>query len=143
MPREKDMFLVAVYMKAPRDPKQSSRKGYMNDDKNISYREKVTITRGLKDRDLTAGIILNLTQKTVYKCRFEGKNDWETLAAYYAKSYPKYFKLEDPKPPTDKEVEKAAAVEVPVEEKAAKKTKKVTKKRSKKEAKSDATNTAD
>ena len=137
------MFLVAVYMKAPRDPKQSSRKGYMNDEKNISYREKVTITRGLKDRDLTAGIILNLTQKTVFKCRFAGKNDWETLAAYYAKSYPSYFKLAEPKPPTDEEVEKAAAVEVPVEEEAAEKTKKVAKKKSKKKVKSDATDTAD
>lgn len=133
MPKEKDTFLVAVYMKAPRDPKQSSRKGYINDEKNISYREKVTVTRGLKDRDLTAGIILNLTQKTVFKCRFEGKNDWETLAAYYAKSYPNYFKLEEPKPPTDEEVEKAAAVKVPVEEK----PKKVAKKRSKKKVKVD------
>lgn len=133
MPKEKDIFLVGVYMKAPRDPKQTRSKGYMKDENNISYREKVTITRGLKDRDLTAAIILNLTQKTVYKCRFEGKNDWETLAAYYAKSYPNYFKLADPKPPTDEEVEKAAAVKVPVEEK----PKKVAKKRSKKKVKVD------
>jgi len=124
MPKEKDTFLVATYLKAPKDPKQCFRKGYINDEKNISYREKVTVTRGLKDRDLTAGIILNLTQKTVFKCRFEGKNDWETLAAYYAKSYPNYFKLAEPKP---------------VEEK----TKKVAKKKSKKEVKSDATDTAD
>lgn len=96
MPKEKDIFLVAVYLKAPRDPRKTIHKGYINDDKNISYREKVTVTRGLKDRDLTADIILNLTQKTVHKCRFEDKNDWETLAAYYAKAYPDYFKIIDP-----------------------------------------------
>ena len=99
MPRVQDIFLVATYLKAPKDPRQCIHKGYIKDDKNISYREKVTVTRGLKDRDLTAGIILNLTQKTVYKCRFEGKNDWETLASYYAKSYPNYLKLIDPPKP--------------------------------------------
>ena len=68
---------------------------------NISYREIVTVTRGLKDKDLTAAIILNLTQKRVQKCRFEGKNDWETLAKYYAKAYPNYLTLIDP--PSEKE----------------------------------------
>ena len=96
MPKERDIFLVAVYLKAPKDPRKTIHKGYMKDDKNISYREKVTVTRGLKDRDFKAAIILNLTQKTVFKCQFDGKNDWETLAAYYAKSYPNYFKLIDP-----------------------------------------------
>jgi hypothetical protein len=99
MARPKEIFLVATYLKAPREAGKTIHKGYMNDDKNISYREKVTITRGLKDRDLTAGIILNLTQKTVYKCHFDGKNDWETLAQYYAKSYPEYFKMIDPPEP--------------------------------------------
>ena len=132
MPKEKDMFLVGEYLKAPRDPKQSSRKGYMKDENNISYREKVTITRGLKDRDLTAGIILNLTQKTVFKCRFAGKNDWETLAAYYAKSYPNYFKLADPKPPTDE------ADESPFEDAPEPLPKKAAKKKSKKTVKKDA-----
>ena len=115
MAREKDIFLVASYSKKPRDPKKTARKGYINDDKNISYAENVTVTRGLKDRDLTAAIILNLSQKTVQKCRFGDVTDWETLAAYYAKGYPQYLKLIDPPVPTDEEVEEAAAVEVPVE----------------------------
>lgn len=120
MPRVKDIFLVATYLKAPKDPKKSAVKGYINNDENISYGEKVTVTRGLKDRDLTAGIILNLTQKTVHKCRFGGNNDWETLAAYYAKGYPQYLKLLEPTPePTDEEVEEMAAKQVPVEEEAA------------------------
>lgn len=99
MAKAPEIFLVATYLKAPREPGKCIHKGYMNDDKNISYREKVTVTRGLKDRDLTANIILNLTQKTVHKCRFDGKNDWETLAKYYAKAYPEYFKLIDPPEP--------------------------------------------
>ena len=103
MAKPRDTFLVASYLKAPKEPAKCIRPGYMNDDKNISYREKVTVTRGLKDKDLTAAIILNLTQKTVHKCRFEGKNDWETLAKYYAEAYPNYFKLIDP--PKDKEKE--------------------------------------
>lgn len=96
MAREKDTFLVASYSKKPRDPKKTAVKGYINDDKNISYAENVTVTRGLKDKDLTAAIILNLTQKTVHKCRFDDANDWEKLASYYAKNYPNYLKLIDP-----------------------------------------------
>ena len=96
MPKPQDTFLVAKYLKTPKDPKKTSRKGYINDYHNISYVENVTITRGLKNRDITASIILNLTQKTVYKCRFTDKNDWESLASYYAKGYPEYLKLIDP-----------------------------------------------
>ena len=116
MAREKDIFLVASYSKKPRDPKKTARKGYINDDKNISYAENVTVTRGLKDRDLTAAIILNLTQKTVHKCRFTDANDWETLAAYYAKGYPQYLKLIDPPVPTDEEVDEVAAAKVDIGE---------------------------
>jgi len=116
MAREKDIFLVASYSKKPKDPKKSAVAGYINNDENISYSENVTVTRGLKDRDLTAAIILNLTQKIVHKSRFTDVNDWETLAAYYAKGYPQYLKLIDPPEPTDEEVEEAAAKEVPVEE---------------------------
>jgi len=93
MPKEKDIFLVAKYFQSPHDKSKTHKKGYMTDDKNIGYREAVTLTRGLKDKDLTANIILNLTQKTVFKCRFEGKNDWESLSKYYAKSYPQYIDL--------------------------------------------------
>lgn len=116
MAKEKDIFLVASYSRVPKDKAKSSRKGYINSEDGMSYTENVTVTRGLKDRDLTAGIILNLTQKSVFKCRFGGKTDWETLAAYYAKGYPNYLKLIDPPVPTDEEVDEAAAKEVPVEE---------------------------
>jgi len=107
MARPKDTFLVASYLKAPKNPAKTHFKGYMTDDKNVSYREKVTVTRGLKDRDLTAPIILNLTQKTVFKCLFDGKNDWENLAKYYANAYPNYFNLIDP----PKEVEEVEELE--------------------------------
>ena len=105
MARPKDIFLVAHYLKQPKDPKKSSVKDYMKDDKNIAYSESVTVTKGLKDKDLTASIILNLTQKSVQKYRFEGKTDWETLAAYYAKGYPQYLKLLEPEEKVeDKEI---------------------------------------
>ena len=118
MAREKEIFLVAHYNKVPKDPKKTAIKGYMKNDENISYTENVTVTRGLKDRDLKAAVILNLTQKTVQKFRFDGKGDWESLSAYYAKGYPQYLKLLDPPEPTDEEVEEVAAKEVPVEEEA-------------------------
>ena len=98
MAREKDIFLVAKYVTAPKNPKRTHIKGYMKDDDNISFNEQVVVTRGLKDRDLTAAIILNVTQQTVQKCRYElGEvNDWETLASYYSKGYPQYLTLLKP-----------------------------------------------
>lgn len=111
MPKEKDIFLVAKYSLQAKDKTKSNVKGYLKDQKNIGYDESVVVTRGLKDRDLTAGIILNLTQKTVFKCRFEGKNDWETLAAYYAKGYPQYMKLIKPEPEEAEEPAEIVAAE--------------------------------
>jgi hypothetical protein len=99
MARQKDTYLVAQYLKTPRDKSRTSQKGYMENEENISYSEKVTVTVGLKDKDLTAAIILNLTQKTVQKCRFDGGNDWETLAKHYATGYPEYLKLLAPADP--------------------------------------------
>ena len=96
MPRQKDIFLVAHYIRTPKEKGKTIHKGYINNDENVSYNESVTLSRGLKDRDLTAAIILNLTQKTVHKCRFDDANDWEKLAAYYAKAYPQYMQLADP-----------------------------------------------
>ena len=96
MARPKDIFLIANYAKVPKDKSKTRAPGYMKDDGNISYTENVIVTRGLKDRDLKAAVILNLTQKTVQKFRFEGKGDWESLAAYYAKGYPQYLKLLEP-----------------------------------------------
>ena len=110
MAREKDIFLVANYISAPKNRKQTFRKGYMKNDDNVSFNEQVVVTRGLKDRDLTAAIILNLTQQKVMKCRFElGEvNDWETLANYYAKGYPQYMTLL--KPAAEEEVAEAEEV---------------------------------
>lgn len=96
MAREKDIYLIAHYSRTPADKSKTRHKGYITDDKNVSYVENVTLSRGLKDRDLKAAIILNLTQKTVHKCRFDDANDWEKLAAYYAKGYPQYMKLIEP-----------------------------------------------
>ncbi|RLA20436.1 MAG: hypothetical protein DRQ62_10555 [Gammaproteobacteria bacterium] len=93
MARQKEIYLVATYLKGPRKGVNTGVAGYLNNDKNISYQEKVVVTRGLKDRDVTADIILNLTQKTVFKNRFGTKNVWETLAAYYSDAYPQYFKV--------------------------------------------------
>jgi hypothetical protein len=123
MAKEKDIYLVAQYTRRPKDKSKTIRKGYINDDNNVSYDESVTLSRGLKDRDLKAAIILNLTQKTVHKCRFDDANNWEKLAAYYAKAYPQYIQLIEPQPdPEEMDIEDMAAVEVPLEEEAAEKT---------------------
>jgi hypothetical protein len=70
----------------------------MSNPDNISYGEAVTITKGLKDKDLKAAIILNVTKQSVMKCRFDlGEvNDWETLAKYYSKGYPQYLSMLQP-----------------------------------------------
>ena len=103
MPKEKDIYLIARYYRQPQNKRLTSIPGYINDDKNASYQESVTLSRGLKNKDVTAQIILNLTQKSVYKCNFETNNGWDELAEYFAKNYPQYMQLTKDAEPEPKE----------------------------------------
>lgn len=87
----KDIYIVAYYALTPKNPKHTGRKGYMNNVDNLEYTESINITRGLKPRDITAGVILNLNKKTVVRNTFNDNRDFPSLLAHYQESYPQYI----------------------------------------------------
>ena len=94
---------MAFYGMKPRPGVSTSKKGWMDDKNNITYDERIEITRGLKHSSNTAKVILNLSAKTVdrnswgtdrsftdyFKYYFKGYNEY--LTAVMAKLDPEYF----------------------------------------------------
>lgn len=91
----KHIYLVASYSTSPRDPKQTRTAGYINNKDNVTWNEKMHITRGIKNKDLAnARIILDISTQEVYKNTFadgvtEGKSFME-LFEYFYKANPSY-----------------------------------------------------
>ena len=68
--KDKSIYLIAKYTARPRDPKQTSRSGYMKNPENIIHDEQVYISRGLRTKDLQNNVILNLTEEKIIKNTF-------------------------------------------------------------------------
>jgi hypothetical protein len=102
--KNNDLYLIASYTAKPRNPKMTKVAGYMKDSANIVYDEKVEFSIGTKNKDINAGVMLNLTKRQVVKNKFQPDADFETVVKYYCDAYPEYmakagFTLE--KEPTD------------------------------------------
>ena len=83
---------MAYYSAKPKDPKQTKIAGYMKDPANFDFDESINITRGLKMRDqVTARVILNLSERTVTKNSFNENTDFPSLLAHYQEGYPQYI----------------------------------------------------
>ena len=101
----KNIYLVAFYSMKPRPGVNTSKKGWMDDTDNITYDERIEISRGLKRNSNTAKVILDLSNKTVdrnswgtdrsftdyFKYYFKGYNEY--LTAVMAKLDPEYFNM--------------------------------------------------
>lgn len=122
MARQKDTFLIARYLQTPADKRKTHIKGYITEQGNVSYNENVIFADKLRDRDITAEVIINLSKQVVVKCRFQDERlSFERLREYYQKQYPDQFKalgffVEPPKPVAEKEVEADADGNVTVTE---------------------------
>lgn len=92
MPTIKDIFLVATYMQKPKNPHMTVHSGYMLNPENIQLDEQVEFTKGLKAKhEDTAGVILNLQQKTVLRNKYDPEQrDFDILFKYFLHAYPKY-----------------------------------------------------
>jgi len=87
----KSIYLVAYYYMKPRNRVRTQTKGWMEDQSNISYDERVAVTRKLKSSDLsTAKIILDLSNKSVVRNGWNNGKDFDTLFEYYHEGYPQY-----------------------------------------------------
>lgn len=91
MAKEKGIYLVGFYSMKPRPGVRTTVKGWMNDQANLQYDEKVEITRGLKNSAITAKIVLNLTTKTVERNGFNADRDFKSLFKYFFGGYHQYI----------------------------------------------------
>ena len=86
-----NIYLIAKYTGMPRDPKQTSKPGYMLNPENIHYDEQVYISRGLRQKDLQKQVILNLTEEKIVKNTFNAGKTFEEVFAHFYEGYAEYI----------------------------------------------------
>jgi hypothetical protein len=91
MSKPKHIYLVAQYVLKPKEHVNTSRKGWMDNPENIRYDEQVSIVRGLRNRDMHAQVILNLSTKTIQRNTFNSSTAFEEMFRYFLENYPKYI----------------------------------------------------
>lgn len=87
----KSIHLVAYYYMKPRGRVSTQKKGWMENQSNLSYDEKVSITGNLSKSDIgMAKVILDLTKKVVVRNGWNNNLDFDQVFEYYHKGYPQY-----------------------------------------------------
>lgn len=82
---------MATYVAKPKNPRQTSRAGYMQDPNNIQYDENVAIVRGWRDRYMQQSVVLDLTNERVVKNSFTPGKTFEELFAHYHEGFGEYI----------------------------------------------------
>lgn len=91
MSKEKGIFLVAQYYKKPQAHVNTSKKGWMDNPDNIRWDEQMLVTRGLKNKDANAQVILNLSEKTVVRNTFSQGKTFDEVFIYFLNGYSQYL----------------------------------------------------
>ena len=89
--RNQNIYLIARYVALPKDPKQTSKAGYMTNPDNIRYDEQLTIARGMKDKYLKNQVVLDLTEEKIVKNSFKSGSSFEELFGHYLDAYNSYI----------------------------------------------------
>ena len=89
----KDLHIIATYIKKPNNNKLTHQKGYMSNPDNYYFDEVITVAKGLRTPELqTAGIVLNLSKKTVILNNYALEmTDFDSLFKYFLEAHPKYI----------------------------------------------------
>jgi len=88
---QKNIYLVAQYYMKPKAHVRTHKKGWMDNPENIRYDEKVEISRGLRTKDLSAKIVLDLTNKSVYRNGFATDRPFDEIFKYFFANYNEYI----------------------------------------------------
>jgi hypothetical protein len=87
----KDIYLVAYYTKKARPGVNTSVKGWMDNPDNLQFDERVEITRGEKKSAIHAGVVLNLSKKSVDRNRYGAlTGNFDEFFKYFFKGYHQY-----------------------------------------------------
>ena len=89
----KNVYLVAYYMIKPKNSRVSTQiKGWMDNSENVGYDEQIAVAVKLKTNDLqTAKVILDLTNRTVYRNSWNNGKTFDELFGHYYAGYQKYL----------------------------------------------------
>jgi hypothetical protein len=86
-----NIYLIAKYTGVPKDPKQTAKPGYMTNPENVHYDEQIYLARGMRQKDLTNQVILNLSEQKIVKNTFNPGKTFEEIFSHYYESYPVYI----------------------------------------------------
>jgi len=78
-------------MARPKNPRQTSRAGYITDPNNIQYDENLEIVRGWRDRYLKYSVVLDLTNEKIIKNSFLKEKTFEELFKHYHEGFGEYI----------------------------------------------------
>jgi ribosomal 50S subunit-associated protein YjgA (DUF615 family) len=87
----KDIYLVAFYSMKPKRHVRTEVAGWMKDPNNISWDERIEITRGQKKNAVNGKILLNLSQKRIEKNGWSDGKEFNDLFKYFFKGYHTYI----------------------------------------------------
>ena len=86
-----DIYLLATYVARPRNPRQTSRAGYITNPDNMQYDENLEIVRGWRDKYLKYSVVLDLTNEKVIKNSFHNNKTFEELFTHYYEGFGEYI----------------------------------------------------
>ena len=91
--KNKTVYLVAYYTCKPKNKYiNTSAKGWMDNLDNVSWDEQIGITLRLKPKDLTtAKVVLNLSNRTVYRNSWKTDKSFNELFEHFYTGYQKYL----------------------------------------------------
>jgi len=92
MKQDLSIYLICTYIGKPKDSSKTHLPGYMSDQNNIEYEERLIISRGLKDKARQAGhVVLNITEQIIVKNTFTNDTDFMSMLAHYVEHYGDYI----------------------------------------------------
>lgn len=83
---------MATYVARPKNPRQTSLKGYMSNPDNIEYDEHLSMTKGFKDKYLSNHVILDLTEQKLVKNSFNTNRNFEDVFGHFMQNYEEHIK---------------------------------------------------
>jgi len=89
--KEKGIYLVAKYFMKPQAHVNTSKAGWMDNPENIRWDEQMLVTRGLKSKDNSAQVILNLSEKSVVRNTFTQGKTFDEVFIYFLNGYSQYL----------------------------------------------------
>jgi hypothetical protein len=86
---DKDIYVNIIYSRVPQNPRMTRLPGYSTDD-NLVVSEQISVTRGLRDKDLLKShLILNLTKKKLEKNTYKLAQPVEGMISLLVNAYGK------------------------------------------------------